>query len=445
MSTALEKLGPKAREVVNGASLGSSSSSEAEISKWIERIAAGEFESDAALSTLDTELQSRTYLASNSVSSADLALYATLHPVLVSFCHPPNAKDMTNTALQSSLPAQTHYSRPSLTRYIDHIQHLTALRASSTAPDLIDFNLDAAPKPERKAPPAKEKKPKAEGAAAAPETKEKGAGKKEKKAKDASPAPANPPAAVAPSDATSAEVAAPAPTPAKGEGKKDKAPKGEGKKEKAVGDSKKGGAPAAAADSGEPVPSMIDLRVGKIIEVEKHPDADGLYVEKIDIGEPEGPRTVVSGLVNYIPIEQMRDRMLIAVACIPPALPYHACLLVFIQCNMKPASMRGVKSLAMVLCATHKDGKDHGIEIVNPPEGSKPGDRVFFEGERFAGQQPISQLNPKKKIFETIQPGFTTLESRECAWVDPATKSVHRIVSEKGACCAPSFVGASLS
>ncbi|KAG8714071.1 G4 quadruplex nucleic acid binding protein [Ceratobasidium sp. 395] len=386
MSTAaLEKLSPKAREVVNAASLGSSSSSEAEISKWIEKVAAGEFDGDAALSALDTELQSRTYLVSNSVSSADLALYATLYPTLAS----PN--------YVSALPAQAHYSRPSLTRYIDHIQHLPALRASSVAPDLIEFNLDAAPKPERKAPPAKEKKPKAEGGAAATEPKEKGAGKKDKKTKDAGPAPVDPPAATAPGDASFAEVAAPGPTPAKGGGKKEKAAKekGDGKKEKAAGDSKKGGAPAAAADSGEPLPSMIDLRVGKIIEgnifVEKHPDADGLYVEKIDIGEPEGPRTVVSGLVNYIPIEQMRDRMLIAV------------------CNLKPANMRGVKSFAMVLCATHKDGKDQGIEIVNPPEGAKPGDRVYFEGERFAGHQPLSQLNPKKKIFETIQPGETRI------------------------------------
>ena len=105
--------------------------------------------------------------------------------------------------------------------------------------------------------------------------------------------------------------------------------------------------------------------------------------------------------------------------------------------------MRGVKSFAMVLCATHPEGKEAGIEIVNPPEGSKPGDRVFFEG--FEDKQPLSQLNPKKKIFETIQPDFTTLESREAAWVDPKTKSVHRIRTEKGVCAAPTFVGASLS
>ncbi|KDN36958.1 hypothetical protein RSAG8_10492, partial [Rhizoctonia solani AG-8 WAC10335] len=401
MSTAaLEKLSPKAREIVDKTSLGNTSSSEGEINKWIERVGGGEFDGENGLNALDAELQSRTYLVANSVSPADLALYATLHPTL------------------STLPTQTHYTRPSLLRYIDHIQNLPALRASSVAPQLIDFQIDGAPKPERKAPPAKEKKPKAEGAPAAGDDKKKV--KEDKKEKG--PAPVDPPAATAPGDASFAEVAAPA-------GKKEKAPKGEGKKggegkkDKPAGEKK----PAAAADAGDPVPSMIDLRVGKIVHVEKHPDADGLYVEKIDLGEPEGPRTVVSGLVNYIPIEQMRDRTLIAV------------------CNLKPANMRGVKSSAMVLCATHKDGKDHGIEIVAPPEGSKPGDRVYFEGEKFAGAQPLSQLNPKKKIFETIQPGFTTLESRECAWVDPVTKSVHKIVSERGVCAAPSFVGASLS
>ena len=35
--------------------------------------------------------------------------------------------------------------------------------------------------------------------------------------------------------------------------------------------------------------------------------------QQIDLGEETGPRTVVSGLVNYIPIEQMRDRYLVAV------------------------------------------------------------------------------------------------------------------------------------
>lgn len=43
-----------------------------------------------------------------------------------------------------------------------------------------------------------------------------------------------------------------------------------------------------AADDG---PHRLDIRIGKIVEVAMHPDADTLYVEKIDLGEGE-PRTV---------------------------------------------------------------------------------------------------------------------------------------------------------
>ncbi|KIK27365.1 hypothetical protein PISMIDRAFT_93129, partial [Pisolithus microcarpus 441] len=149
--------------------------------------------------------------------------------------------------------------------------------------------------------------------------------------------------------------------------------------------------------------------------------------QQIDLGEETGPRTVVSGLVNYIPIEQMRDKYLVAI------------------CNLKPANMRGVKSFAMVLAATSKDGRDSGIELIQPPPGAKPGDRVYFEGPEYENAQPLPQLNPKKKIFETIQPGFTTLETKEAAWINPVTKSVHRIRTKDGVCVAPTFVGASLS
>ena len=36
-------------------------------------------------------------------------------------------------------------------------------------------------------------------------------------------------------------------------------------------------------------------------------------LQQIDFGEETGPRTVVSGLVNYIPIEQMQDKWLVGV------------------------------------------------------------------------------------------------------------------------------------
>lgn len=52
--------------------------------------------------------------------------------------------------------------------------------------------------------------------------------------------------------------------------------------------------------------SRLDMRVGRIITAEKHPDADALYVEQVDVGEAV-PRSVVSGLVKHVPIEQVQS------------------------------------------------------------------------------------------------------------------------------------------
>ena len=46
---------------------------------------------------------------------------------------------------------------------------------------------------------------------------------------------------------------------------------------------------------------------------------------KVDVGE-EKPRTVISGLVRFIPEAEMQDRMAV------------------ILCNLKPSKMRGILS-----------------------------------------------------------------------------------------------------
>lgn len=150
------------------------------------------------------------------------------------------------------------------------------------------------------------------------------------------------------------------------------------KKEKPATD-KPVAAPAeeAAVDVGR-----IDLRVGKIIDVQRHPDADSLYVEKIDLGEPQ-PRTIVSGLVKHVPIEEMQNR------------------LVVVMCNLKPAKMRGVTSEGMVMCASSPDK----VEVLSPPSTSIPGDLVHCDGYT---RNPDAQLNPKKKIWETVAPDLLT-------------------------------------
>lgn len=158
----------------------------------------------------------------------------------------------------------------------------------------------------------------------------------------------------------------------------------------APGKQKGGNTPAADNEVG---PQKLDIRIGKIVEVSRHPDADALYVEKIDLGE-EQPRTIVSGLVNFIPIEEMKDRMVV------------------VLCNLKPAKMRGIESQGMVLCASVDEPKQ--VETLIPPEGAVPGERVYVEN--YEGGQPDDVLNPKKKIWEKLQADLKTNSNCIAQW-----------------------------
>merc|ERR1712212_1143537 len=150
--------------------------------------------------------------------------------------------------------------------------------------------------------------------------------------------------------------------------------------EKAKPSGGKGGAGGKAAPATEEVvPSRLNMRVGRIVEVSRHPDAEKLYVEKIDLGEPS-PRTIVSGLVDFVPKDKMLNR------------------LVVVLCNLKPAKMRGVESCGMVLCSSRAEPKE--VEPLSVPEGSVPGDRVVVEGEKEG--KPDDVLNPKKKVWEKL-------------------------------------------
>ncbi|KAJ3287434.1 Tyrosine--tRNA ligase, cytoplasmic [Rhizoclosmatium sp. JEL0117] len=176
---------------------------------------------------------------------------------------------------------------------------------------------------------------------------------------------------------------------------------------------KKQPAPAAEDDNASII-SKLDIVVGKIVEVGPHPDADSLYVEKIECGEAQ-PRTVVSGLRKYMTVEQMQNRH------------------VLILKNLKPAKMRGVESQAMVLCASNAEGTV--VEFLEPPAGSVAGDRVFFEGHEGT---PEAQLNPKKKVWETVQSDFKTREDRVAVWGSVEFRT------SKGLIKATSLVGANI-
>ena len=109
--------------------------------------------------------------------------------------------------------------------------------------------------------------------------------------------------------------------------------------------------------------------------------------------------------------------------------------------------------------ATSKEGKDGGIELIQPPANSKPGDRVYFEGEDyeckkyasclrlcnlkliFLDTTPLAQLNPKKKIFEAIQPGaiicilaFVVTNGRWQALLHLTRERLHGSIRRRRAC-----------
>ncbi|XP_065648187.1 tyrosine--tRNA ligase, cytoplasmic isoform X2 [Hydra vulgaris] len=133
-------------------------------------------------------------------------------------------------------------------------------------------------------------------------------------------------------------------------------------------------------------PARLDLRVGKVLSVKPHPDGDSLYIEEIDLGEDK-PRQIVSGLKAYIKAEELNNKL-----CV-------------VLCNLKPANMRGVKSEGMLLAAskTNMDG-NRQVVLLQPPNECQPGDCVYFDGfSHLEHGKPDDQLNPKKKIFETIK------------------------------------------
>lgn len=141
------------------------------------------------------------------------------------------------------------------------------------------------------------------------------------------------------------------------------------------------------------VAGLLDIRVGRILKAWKHDEADSLYVEEVDIGEPE-PRIICSGLVNHIPLEYLQGKKVIVLS------------------NLKARNMRGVKSCGMLMAAS--DAKHENVELLFPPEEAIPGERIWFGSEDEKDNQPDAaspnQLQ-KKKIWESVQPHLKTDDS----------------------------------
>ncbi len=95
----------------------------------------------------------------------------------------------------------------------------------------------------------------------------------------------------------------------------------------------------------------VELKVGTIVECEKHPKADRLLVEQIDLGDEV--RQIVSGISKYYKPEELVGKQVVVVT------------------NLKPVKLRGVESNGMILCAVGK--KDLSLLSVEHamPNGTK--------------------------------------------------------------------------
>ena len=96
----------------------------------------------------------------------------------------------------------------------------------------------------------------------------------------------------------------------------------------------------------------LELVIAQVKEVREHPNADRLYVMKVDTGKEE--RQVVAGIrKSYVP-EDLIGRRVVIVA------------------NLEPAVIRGEESQGMILAASDESG----ISVLSPDKEVALGSRV---------------------------------------------------------------------
>lgn len=174
-------------------------------------------------------------------------------------------------------------------------------------------------------------------------------------------------------------------------------------KEKAKAADLSSSAPSTAKPKGAAIVSTaLDIRVGRITSIARHPEADKLYVESIDMGTET--RTIVSGLVDHYTADELLGK------------------LVLVVCNLKPKPLKGVTSHGMVLCAS----TDKALRIVSPGESTVAGERVAFGGQ-LADPAPEAMSNT---ISGELLSHLRTDSNGAVVWKDePASVSAGIITS----------------
>jgi len=112
--------------------------------------------------------------------------------------------------------------------------------------------------------------------------------------------------------------------------------------------------------------SKLDLRIGRVIDAKDHPQADKLYMLQVDLGAL-GKRILVAGMKQYYTKEEITGKNIVVLV------------------NLKPATIRGVKSNGMLLAASDSSGV---VSLLSSKDAS-PGSEIFIEG---ITREPVSVL-----------------------------------------------------
>jgi methionyl-tRNA synthetase len=91
--------------------------------------------------------------------------------------------------------------------------------------------------------------------------------------------------------------------------------------------------------------NTIDLRAATISAIERHSDAENLYILQLDVGTELGARQIVSSIVPFYSKEDLLGKTIVLVS------------------NLKKAKFRGTLSEGMLMAAEHT-GDEHPCEVV---------------------------------------------------------------------------------
>ena len=161
--------------------------------------------------------------------------------------------------------------------------------------------------------------------------------------------------------------------------------------------------------------SKVDIRVGKIINIEPNQEGEHLFNEEIDVGNGE-IRKIASGLRGRVDINDLKNSLVV-------------CIL-----NLEPRKLKGWLSHGMILCTTSKEGK---TEPLRPPEGSEPGDMVYI------GDLPRDPVPDKKCPWKKICDKILVNDKKEATFKDDKGELVWH--TDKGTIVSPTIANGTIS